>query len=116
MALTTARVNAAVDGAVSTITHMRMHTGAPGAAGTSNVAANAAVTAIDFSAASSGAAEDTVTVTISGAQASMTHVSLWVGDPGSGGTFAGDGEVSPAESFAGAGTLDVKVTVTGTAS
>lgn len=114
MALTEARVNAAIDGAISTITHVRMHTGAPGGSGTSNVAANAAVTAIDFPSASSAESEDTVTVTISGAQAAMTHCSLWIGDPGDSGVFAGDGEVSPAESFAGAGTLDLTVTVTGT--
>ena len=43
MAFTTARLNAAIDAALSGVTHIQLHTGAPGAAGTSNVAAGVAV-------------------------------------------------------------------------
>jgi hypothetical protein len=39
MAFTTAALNAAIDAALTGVTHAQLHTGAPGAAGTTNVAA-----------------------------------------------------------------------------
>lgn len=83
MALTQARVHAAIDAAVSTTSHAQLHTGDPGAAGTANVAAGVSRAALAFPTASTG------------------------------GTYCGSGTLTPAESFAGAGTLDVTVTVTG---
>lgn len=108
---TTARINAAVDGAISTSTYAQLHTGDPGGAGTSNVAAGVSRVAVSFPAASSGVSSDDATFTIPGAGGPYTHISLWTAS--SGGTFNGSGECTPAESFAGAGTLDVTITVTG---
>lgn len=113
--LVTARVNAAVDAAVGTIDNIRLHTGDPGGAGTANVAAGVAVRPIDFGASTGGVATaPTVAFTIPGAGGPYSYVSLWIGSPTGGGTYAGSGVVAPAESFAGPGSLDVDVTVTGT--
>lgn len=114
MALTQARVHAAIDAAVSTVTHLQLHTGDPGGAGTSNVAAGVARAALSLPAASGGQTSDETTLTIPGAGGPYTHVSLWTASTG--GTYCGSGALTPAESFAGAGTLDVTVTVTGASS
>lgn len=114
MALTQARVHAAIDAAVSTTSHAQLHTGDPGAAGTSNVAAGVSRAALAFPAASGGATSDGATFTIPGAGGPYTHVSLWTASTG--GTYCGSGGLTPAESFAGAGTLEVTVTVTGASS
>lgn len=114
MALTQARVDAAIDAALDTITHVQLHTGDPGGSGTSNVAAGVDRAAITLPGASSGESEDTATFTIPGAGGPFTHVSLWTASTA--GTYFGSGALTPAESFAGAGTLDVTVTVTGSAS
>jgi hypothetical protein len=111
MALTAARVLAAIDAAVSTTTHAQLHTGDPGAAGTSNVAAGISRAALSFPAASAGQTSDDASFAIPGAGGPFTHVSLWTASTG--GTYCGSGALTPAESFAGAGTLDVTVTVTG---
>ena len=114
MALTQARVHAAIDAAVSTTSHAQLHTGDPGAAGTSNVAAGVSRAALTFPAASAGATSDEATFTIPGVGGPYTHVSLWTASTG--GTYCGSGALTPAESFAGAGSLDVTVTVTGASS
>jgi hypothetical protein len=113
MPFTTARLNAALDAASSGITHAQLHTGAPGAAGTSNVAAGvsrAAVTGVGS--AASGSDTWTFSFTIPGAAGPFTHVSFWTAS--SAGTFFVDGELDPDETFAGAGTLNVTATATAT--
>lgn len=111
MALVVARINAAVDSALATSTHAQLHTGAPGAAGTSNVTAGVARAVISWGAAAAGVKSGTMTFTIPGAVAAQTHLSLWTALTA--GTFNGDGPLTPAETFAGAGTLAVTATVTG---
>lgn len=113
MSFVTARLNSALDAALSGVTHAQLHTGAPGAAGTSNVASGvsrAALTGIGSSA--SGADSATGAWTIPGAGGPYTHFSLWTASTG--GTFVGDGTLSPAETFAGAGTLNVTINATAT--
>jgi hypothetical protein len=113
MAFTAARINAALDAASTGITHVQLHTGAPGAAGTSNVAAGvsrAALTGVGSAAAQ--ADTWTAALTIPGAGGPFTHVSFWTAL--SAGTFMGDAALTPQETFAGAGTLNVTVNVTGT--
>lgn len=112
MALTTARLNAAIDAAASGITHAQLHTGAPGAAGTSNVAAGVSRAALTGVGSASAAADSwTGSFTIPGAGGPFTHVSFWTAS--SGGTFMGDAALTPSETFAGAGTLGLTVSVTG---
>ena len=113
MAFTTAALNAAIDAALSGVSHIQLHTGAPGAAGTANVAAGVSRAAVTGVGSASGAADTlTATWTIPGAGGPYTHYSLWTAVTG--GTFVNDGTLTPAETFAGAGTLDVTVNVTGT--
>jgi len=113
MPFTTARLNAAIDAALSGVTHAQLHTGAPGAAGTSNVAAGVARCALTGVGGATGAADVlTGTFTIPGAGGPYTHYSLWTAVTA--GTFHNDGTLTPNESFAGAGTLDVTINVTGT--
>lgn len=111
MAYTTSRINAAIDTAIGTSTHVQLHTGAPGAAGTSNVAAMASRAALTKNAASGGSATATAEWTITGAGGPFTHFSLW--SASTGGTFNGDGTLSPQETFSGAGTLALTITTTG---
>jgi hypothetical protein len=113
MAFTTARLNAALDSALSTSTHAQLHTGAPGAAGTSNVAAGVSRSALSGVGAASGGS-DTITGswTIPAAGGPFTHFSLWTASTG--GTFNGDGTLTPSETFAGAGTLNYTITATAT--
>lgn len=111
MSLVIARINAAVDSAVATATHAGLHTGAPGAAGTANTAAGVSRASISWGAVSGGVKTGTATWTIPGAGGPFSNFSLW--DAASAGTFYGDGTLSPAETFAGAGTLGLTVTVTG---
>lgn len=113
MAFTTAALNAAIDAALTGVTHAQLHTGAPGAAGTSNVAAGVSRAAVTGVGGASGAADTlTGTWTIPGAGGPYTHYSLWTDV--SAGTFVNDGTLSPQESFAGAGTLDFTINVTAT--
>jgi hypothetical protein len=113
MAFATARLNSALDAALSGVTHAQLHTGAPGAAGTSNVAAGVdrcALTGIGSS--SAGADSATGAWTIPGAGGPFTHFSLWTASTA--GTFAGDGTLDPDETFAGAGTLNFTLNATAT--
>lgn len=108
MAFSSARLNAAIDAALSGVDEVRLHTGDPGAVGTSNAAAGvdpATPTGVGGATGQS----DTITGTwdIPGAGGPYTHASLWAA-----GTFAGSGALTPAETFAGAGTLDFTINVT----
>lgn len=111
MAFVQARVNAAIDAAKASVTHAQLHTGAPGGSGTSNVAAGVSRATLTLPAAAAGASSGAAAFTIPGAGGPFTHVSLWTASTG--GTFVGDGALTPAESFAGAGSLNVTVNVTG---
>lgn len=113
MAFVVARLNSALDAALSGVTHAQLHTGAPGGAGTSNTAAGVDRCALTgIGSAASGQDTATGTWTIPGAGGPFTHFSLWTASTG--GTFVGDGELDPDETFAGAGTLDFELTATAT--
>jgi hypothetical protein len=113
MAFVVARLNSALDAALSGVTHAQLHTGAPGAAGTSNVAAGVARCALTGIGSSSGGADSaTGTWTIPGAGGPFTHFGLWTDV--SAGTFVGDGTLDPDETFAGAGTLGFTLSATAT--
>lgn len=114
MSLTDARVNAALDTSLATSTHMQLHTGDPGAAGTTNVAAGISRQSVTWGAASTLTKSGTSTFTIPGAGGPFTHVSFW--SASSGGTYNGSAAVSPAEAFAGAGTLAVTAVLSGQSS
>ena len=114
MAFTTGRINAAIDTALATATHVQLHTGAPGAAGTSNVAAGVARAPLTKNPAGTPTAKQavcTATWAIPAAGGPYTHFSLWTALTG--GTFDGDGTLTPQETFAGSGTLALTATVTG---
>lgn len=112
MAFTNVRVNAAVDAAVAQSTFVQLHDGDPGGAGTGNVAGEVAGrVAISFPAADDLETSDDVEFAITEAGGPYTHISLW--SASTEGTFQGSASLSPAESFAGPGTLSVTVTVTG---
>lgn len=111
MAFTTARLNAAVNAALTTATHVQLHTGAPGPAGTANIAAGVARAALTKPSASGGTATCTAKWAIPAAGGPFTHFSLWTALTG--GTFDGDGVLTPAESFTGSGELSLTLPVTG---
>ena len=110
MSFTTARVTAAIDAAVEDTTHIQLHDGDPGSSGTDNVAAEAARTAFVFPAASNGETEQTVEIEITGPGGPYGYATGW--NAASNGTHQWTAPLSPAESFAGAGTLEVTVTAT----
>lgn len=113
MSYVTARLNAALDAANSGVTHAQLHTGAPGAVGTNNVAAGVDRCALTGVGSASGGADSfTGAWTIPGAGGPFTHFSLWTDV--SAGTFVGDGTLDPDESFLGAGTLNLTVNATAT--
>lgn len=109
MALTVARMNAAIDAALATSTYAQLHTGDPGAAGTSNVAAGVSRVAVSFPASNAKSTNADVSFTIPGAGGPYTHVSLWTAV--NAGTYNGMGACSTQESFAGAGILKVSIVV-----
>lgn len=111
MALTDARVHAAIDAAVATVTHVQLHTDYPGPSGTSDVSIGVDRAAITLPPAAGKATSGNVEFAIPDASGPHTHVSLWTAAEG--GTFSGSGIIEPAESFAGPGTLAVTVTVSG---
>lgn len=113
MAFVIARLNSALDAALSGVTHAQLHTGAPGAAGTTNVAAGVDRCALTgIGAATAGADSATGTWTIPGAGGPFTHFSLWTAVTA--GTFVADGTLDPDETFAGAGSLDFTLSATAT--
>lgn len=113
MAFVTARLNAALDAALASVTHAQLHTGDPGAAGTSNVAAGVDRAELSgIGSASNGTDSATGAWTIPGAGGPFTHFSLWTASES--GTFVASGTLDPDETFAGAGTLNVTITATAT--
>lgn len=113
MAYSSARVDAAIDGANSATTHIQLHAGDPGAGGTANVAAQVAGRlAFVFPASSSEeavqTAEFSITATGDGA---YTHVTGW--NQSTTGTHQWTAALTPQETFAGPGTLTVTVTASG---
>lgn len=94
MALATARANAALEEALTGATHVQLHTGNPGAAGTSNVYPSLSRQAVTFDAAAGG--EKAITnepewdILNNG---TVTYVSVWTAS--SGGTFIGFAQISP---------------------
>lgn len=115
MAFTVARVTAAIEAAVDDTTHIQLHDGDPGAGGTDNVASVASRTAFVFPAASNGVTAQTVEIEITGATepgSPLAYATGW--NAGSAGTHQWTAPLSPAESFAGAGALEVTVTATAT--
>lgn len=113
MAFTAARLNAAIDAALLTATHVQVHTGAPGGAGTSNVAPNTTRAALVGVGSATGQADViTAAVTVSGASGPITAFTLWTASTS--GTFLGDGTLDTSETFVGAGTLNLTLTVSAT--
>jgi hypothetical protein len=97
---TTYTANAAV--------YVKLHLGAPGAAGTSNPAANTTRQAVTFgSAAASGAISNTANVewtSVSNTEV-YSHVSFWTAS--SGGTFLGDDDLSSTASVTAGDTFRI---------
>src|SRR5690606_16824812 len=111
MAYTTARLNSALDAANSGAAWAQLHTDSPGGAGTSNIATQSSPAAITgFSGASSGTDSGTCTFTITGAEGPYRFVSLWTNSGGSPDVFIGSGALTPEETFAGPGSLEVTIT------
>jgi hypothetical protein len=97
-----AALNAMADHLASLATHAQLHTGAPGAAGTNNVATSARQP-IAWDAASSGDISLTGTELFTGGAANgpCTHVSLW--SALTGGTFYGSLDLTGDTTFNAAG-------------
>lgn len=112
MTYTVARLDAALDGANGATTHMQLHNGDPGAGGTANVAVQVAGRiAFTLPASAAGASSNTGSFDIlDTGDGAYTHITLW--DALTGGTHQATGVLTPQESFAGAGTLNVTVDTT----
>ena len=119
MPYTVARRNAALDAANDGIALAQLHDGDPGSAGTDNLLTTEvdAPAEVNFSGASNGTDSAQAEFTITAATSEITHISLWT-DDGSGepGVFMGSGALTPAEQFAGAGTLTVTINTSCTSS
>lgn len=98
-------------------TYIKLHTGAPGSAGTSNAATETTRKACSFAAASSGSMASDADITwtsIAGSQ-DATHFSLW--DHVSAGNFLGSGTITANAYTAGdtytipSGSLTISLTV-----
>jgi hypothetical protein len=113
MAFSTIALSDAINGALGATSHAQLHTGAAGSAGTSNVAAGVARAIVNGVGGAAGASDTlTGTWTINGAGGPFSHYSLWTASTG--GTVRNTGELSPAESFEGPGTLDFTINVSAT--
>lgn len=103
MALATATLNAAADGAVATITHVSLHTGDPSTTGANEVTGGTppyARQAVTFDAAVGGATASSATLTFDiPAGTTVSHWGTWASA-----TWRGGGTVSSSETFAGQGT------------
>ena len=88
--------NAALDDLVTTYPFIQLHTGAPGAAGTSNVAGNATRKQVTWGAASNGTVSNSAAVEWSTSDVdtseTYTHFTLWTA--ASGGTFGASGTIT----------------------
>ena len=81
--------------------YVKLHTGAPGAAGTANAATETTRKVVSFGAASGGQMQNDAAITwtsIAGSQ-DATHFSLW--DDVSAGNFVGSGTITAASYAAG---------------
>lgn len=100
--------------------YCKLHTGSPGAAGTSNAAGETTRQAVTFgSAAASGAISNTAAVswTNMSTAETITHVSFWTAS--SGGTFLGADDLPASKTVAVGDTLtiaigDLDLTISGT--
>ena len=92
--LSAAAANAAVDDLTGTYSWVKLHTGDPGAAGTSNAAGNTTRQQATFSAASGGATANTAAVewTSVGTAEDYTHFSVWTAS--SAGSFGWSGTIT----------------------
>ena len=104
-----AALNAAANAVAALIDTARLHTGDPGASGTSNTT-TAGVQTIAWGSASNGDITMTGTENFTGGAASgaCTWISLWDGDPGSGGVWFWNLQLTGDQTFNAAGeyTLD----------
>ncbi len=94
----------------SAAVYAQLHTGDPGAAGTSNVATETTRQAVTFgSAAASGAISNTAQVqwTSLAATETISHISLWTAS--SAGTFLGSDDLASAQNVNAGGTLTIAV-------
>lgn len=112
MALSVTARNALADAIAAGATWVSLHTADPGTTGASE-AAGIARQQTTFGAASGGdRVGSQVTMTIGGGGGGpFTHFGLW--SASSAGTFWAGGPLSPAETFAGAGSLRVTPTIDG---
>lgn len=117
MALSNAAMTVAANALRSAMTHAQLHTGDPGAAGTSNVT-SAARQAVTWSAATGNGDFDLagpVAFTGGAASGACTHVSLW--SASSAGTFYGSFPLTGDQAFNAAGEYTLTdVTFDGSAS
>lgn len=92
--LSAARRNAAIDATVALGTWIKMHTGDPGSAGTSNAATETDRIQATFGAASGGTAVTAATWTLPSVAATetYTHFSMWTASTA--GTFLASGTVT----------------------
>lgn len=101
--ITTADANAALDTMYTTAgnTWIQLHTGVPGAAGTTNIATNSTRVQVTWSAAASGvktSSADAAWTSVAATEV-YTHFSIW--SLVSGGVFHGSGAVSTGSVTAG---------------
>lgn len=121
MALTDAVLNSLGTSLSGLITHLELHTGDPGAAGTSNQT-TAARQAVSWSVDADGDLTNTATVSFTGGAASgaCTYVSLWGGagaNTKGTGTFRGSYALSGDTTFNSSGQYDItSITINGTTS
>lgn len=88
-------------------THVQLHTGSPGAAGTSNVATSTGATrqALSWGSPSGGQVITSAGFSWSVVAGTYTHISFW--DAPTGGTFLGSDDLPVAQVYAGPGILPV---------
>lgn len=100
--------------------YVKLHTGSPGSAGTTNAATETTRQAVTFgAAASAGAISNTAAITWTNVAATetITHVSFWTAS--SGGTFLGSDDLPSSKALTAGDTLtiaigDLDLTISGT--
>lgn len=92
--------------------YLKVHTGDPGSAGTSNASAETTRKAVTFGAPSAGssAASAVSWATWSAGSETISHVSLW--DASTNGTFIQSGALAASKAVTNGDTLNVTVTAT----
>lgn len=114
--ISTAEANEALDAWLASYTWVKLHTGDPGSAGTSNAATETTRKQATWTSAASGAVSNNGALTWTSVAGSedYTHFSLWTAS--SGGTFGGSGTITANAVTAGdtftiaTGDLDITVT------